>query len=80
MIVGIVNYSNFKGKFIEALNNAQDRHESAITFLVDERTEKLVHEFFVSQKNVDVCKLGKSNHIYLVKHMRIDLEILDYYV
>lgn len=79
MKVGIVQTSNIGDKINEALHNAQDRGESSITFMIQEHALPSAVSFLKSRKEISVLDI-QDKSVFMIKHMRITFEILDYYV
>jgi len=79
MKVGIVQTSNIEGKINEALHNAHDRGESSVTFIIQAHALPRVVSFLKDREEISVLDI-QDKSVFMVKHMRITFEIVDYYV
>lgn len=79
MKVGIVQTNNLEAKINEALHNANDRGETSVIFIVQSHALPKVVKFLREREEVDVASI-QNDSVFLIKHMRITFQIVDYYV
>jgi hypothetical protein len=78
MKIGIVQTSNIQAKIEEALSNANDIKDNHVTFFIQEHALPRVIEF-LKEKNISKINI-QNESVFIIKHMRISFEIIDYYV
>lgn len=79
MRVGIVQTNNLESKINEALHNANDRGENHVIFIIQSHALPKLVKFLKERREISVVEIQEES-VFLIKHMRISFEIVDYYV
>ena len=79
MTVSLINKNSFEDKLKSILDTAELKGENGRTIMTDRAWHKDVFNFMERHKKIKQIKVAGST-FFVVKHMRIEIKRIDFYV
>ena len=79
MTISLMNKHHFEDKLKSILDTAEIKGETGVTIMTDKAWHMEIFNFMKNHKKVSQVKLA-GEIFFIVKHMRIEVKPIDFYV